>query len=107
MTAKGLPPPTLDEVFDAIKGEKAYADGWADPTLTDSGGQHSNVEWLVYIRSYVNEALETASRRPDPEARIQNTHALRKIAYMAVEAMLQNGVLPREKKDNLRDRHTG
>ena len=107
MTAMRLPTASRDEVYNAINGERDYQDGWKDPTLTDSSGLHSNVEFLVYIQDYVAEALHVASRRPDPEARVQNTHALRKIAAMAVAAMEQNGVFPRQQTDNLAQRHTG
>lgn len=95
MTAKTLPPAPRAEVYAAIDGERDYQRKWENPELTDSNGRHSNVEFLVYIRSYANEALEVASRAPDPEARVQNTHAMRKIAALAVAAMEQNGVLPR------------
>lgn len=95
MTANRLPPAIRDDVFDAINGERVYQQKWENPELTDSGGRHSNVEFLVYIRDYTEEALHAASRLPDPEARTQNTHALRKIAALAVAAMEQNGVLPR------------
>lgn len=95
MTAKSLPPATRAEVYAAIDSERAYQKKWENPELTDSGGRHSNVEFLVYIRDYVEEALHSASRDPDPTARTQNTNALRKIAALAVAAMEQNGVLPR------------
>lgn len=105
MTAARLAPATRAEIYAAIDGERDYQDGWKDPTLTDSGGLHSNVEFLTYIRSYLNEALEVSARKPDPEARLQNTHALRKIAALAVAAMEQNGVLPRSSADILAQRH--
>lgn len=105
MTASRLAPASRTEIYAAIDGERNYQDGWKDPTLTDSGGLHSNVEFLVYIQDYVTEALHVASRKPDPEARVQNTHALRKIAAMAVAAMEQNGVLARDPADILAQRH--
>ena len=95
MTANTMPPATRAEVYAAIDGERTYQKKWEDPALTDSGGRHSNVEFLTYLRSYVNEALEVATRKPDPEARVFCTHSLRKIAALAVAAMEQNGVLPR------------
>lgn len=97
--------PTRKEIYQAIDGERDYQEGWKDPTLTDSGGEHSNVEFLVYIRDYVEEALHIATRKPDPEANIHTAHALRKIAALAVAAMEQNGVLLRDKTDNLAQRH--
>jgi hypothetical protein len=95
MTAKTLGPATRAEVYAAIDGEREYQRKWESADLTDSGGRHTNVEFLVYIRDYVEEALHAASRDPDPKARVQNTHAMRKIAALAVAAMEQNGVLTR------------
>ena len=94
------------EVYIAVDGERTYQDGWNDPSLTDSGGRHSNVEFLVYIEDYVREALHFASRRPDPEALIFTRHSLRKIAALAVAAMEQNGVQTRAPADNLKQKHT-
>jgi hypothetical protein len=95
MTAATLAPATRAEVYTAIDTERAYQKKWENPQLTDSGGKHSNVEFLVYIRDYVNEALHFASREPDPEAVIFCTNNLRKIAALAVAAMEQNGALQR------------
>ncbi len=94
------------EVYNAIDGERNYQEGWKDKTLTDSGGLHSNVEFLVYIQDYVSEALHVASRKPDPEAEEFCLNSLRKIAALAVAAMEQNGVRYRDSKDNLKARHT-
>ena len=54
------------------------------------------MEFLVYIRDYVEEALHVASRDGDPVVRVKTAHSLRKIAALAVAAMEQNGVLLRE-----------
>lgn len=88
MTPRGI-------VYEAINGERDYQRKWEDPVTTDSGGKHSNVEFLVYIRDYVEEALHFASRNPDPAAVPVCQHNLRKIAALAVAAMEQNGVLIR------------
>jgi hypothetical protein len=93
------------EIYGAIDGERAYQEGWKDPTLTDSGGLHSNQEFLTYIRSYVNEALEVGCRKPDPFAIEFQRHSLRKIAALAVAAMEQNGVSHRNQADNLKAKH--
>ena len=95
MTFKSLPPATRAEVYAAVDGEREYQRKWENPDLTDSGGRHSNVEFLAYIQDYTTEALHVATRKPDPEARVFCTHALRKIAAMAVAALEQNGVLSR------------
>ena len=84
------------EVYAAIDGEREYQKKWENSELTDSGGIHSNVEFLVYIRDYVEEALHVASRDGDPVVRVKTAHSLRKIAALAVAAMEQNGVLLRE-----------
>lgn len=95
MTAKALGTASRREVYVAIDGERDYQKKWENPELTDSGGRHSNVEFLSYIRDYVEEALHIATRNPDPDARVFCTHSLRKVAALAVAAMEQNGVLHR------------
>lgn len=95
MTARPLGTALRAEVYSAIDGERDYQRKWEDPNMTDSGGRHSQVEFLVYIQDYVNEALHVASRKPDPEAREFCAHSLRKIAALAVAAMEQNGVRTR------------
>lgn len=95
MTANKLASASREAVYAAIDTERAYQKKWENSAVTDSGGLHSNVEFLVYIRDYTEEALHIASRQPDPDARVQNTNALRKIAALAVAAMEQNGVLNR------------
>lgn len=83
------------EVYQAIDGERAYQMKWENPEITDSGGRHSNLEFLVYIRDYVEEALHFGSREPDPKFTTFSQNNLRKIAALAVAAMEQNGVLHR------------
>lgn len=92
------------EVYKAIDGERSYQNGWDDPLLTDTCGRHTYTEFLVYIKDYADEALHIATRRPDPEARVQNAHALRKIAALAVAALEQNGVLERDPGERLVDK---
>lgn len=77
------------EIYAAIDGERDYQDKkWP-------AHYHSNVEFLVYIRDYVDEALHLASRNDDSVTISACTNGLRKIAALAVAAMEQNGVLPR------------
>jgi hypothetical protein len=96
---------TREDVYAAIDGERDYQEGWRDPSLTDSGGEHSIQEFLTYIQSYANEAVEVGCRKPDPVSIPFGKHALRKIAALAVSALEQHGVLLRDTKDNLRKRH--
>lgn len=85
----------FDDVLYALRGELEYANAkWADDR-TASGGRHTPTEWLVYIRSYVNEALEYTSRNSEPKATNFLLHQLRKIGAMAFNAQMQNGMLTR------------
>lgn len=93
------------QIYDAINKEREYQAGWEDPTLTTSGGQHSIQEFLTYIQSYTNEALEVGCRKPDPTSNEFGLHALRKIAALAVAAMEQWGVRERNPEHNLKERH--
>lgn len=78
------------EVYEVINGERDHQERkWPAPDI------HSNVEWLVYIRDYVEESLHFASRNGDPMVLEQTQTALRKIAALAVAAMEQNGARPR------------
>lgn len=85
-----MPKYTIEDVFDAIRDEREYQDTLWGPTATR--GQHTITEFLTYIRSYVNEALETMCRVADDDCREPALHGLRKIATLAVAAMQQNGV---------------
>jgi hypothetical protein len=96
---------TRAEIYAAIDRERDYQDGWKDPTLTTSGGTHSVQEYLTYMRSYVNEALEIGARRPDPAAIDAALHCIRKVAALAVVTMEEHGVRERNPQDNLRARH--
>jgi hypothetical protein len=86
---------TRAEVYAAIDTERDYQKKWEDPAVTTSGGIHSNVEFLVYMRDYVEEALHYASRNPDPVAGVFTQHSIRKIGALAVAAMEQNGAVKR------------
>ena len=84
------------EVYAVIDEERTYqSERWNSKTTT-SGGIHSNTEFLVYIKDYVEEALHYACRNPDPDATRFSQHNLRKIAALAVAAMEQNGIKRRD-----------
>lgn len=85
----------FDDVLYALKGELAYSNQKWAADRTASGGRHNPTEWLVYIRSYVNEALEFLSRNSEPKALEFALHQLRKIGAMAFNAQMQNGMLTR------------
>jgi len=94
------------QIYEAINEERDYQKGWEDSTLTDSEGKHSIQEFLTFIRSYTNEALEIGCRKPDPISNEFGLHILRKIAALAVAAMEQHGVNHRSITDNLKERHS-
>ena len=80
---------TRQEVYNTIDGERDYQEKrWERPAHN-----HSNTEYLVYIRHYVNEALSAVSTQDGDRATLP---ALRKIAALAVAAMEANGAQPRE-----------
>lgn len=85
---------TRNEAFNAIDFERAYQTmRWAESTAL--GHVHTNVEFLVYIRDYVEEALHFASRHAEQDVLPFTQHSLRKIAALAVAAMEENGVARR------------
>ena len=79
-----------EEALKAIIHEREYQNNkWGS---TSSQGLHSNLEFLAYIRDYVEEAMHVCSRNADASARDFTQDSLRKIAALAVAAMEQNGV---------------
>jgi len=84
------------EVYEAIDTERTYQTNKWNESVTDTKHMHSQLEWLVYIRDYVEEALHIQSRIATPEANKQTIHSLRKIAALAVVAMEQHGAHPRQ-----------
>lgn len=87
------------KVYEVIDAEREYQDSRWHASSTDSEGLHSNLEFLVYIRDYVEEAMHFCSRNEDPVANDFAKKSLRKIAALAVAAMEQNGVVARSPYD--------
>lgn len=86
---------TREEVYAAIDGERAYQDSRWNPATTPSGGVHTNTEWLIYIRNYVEEAMHVINPFSDDESGYKVATIMRKIAAMSIAAMEQNGASPR------------
>ena len=84
------------EVYKLIDGERDYQNSRWNENTTDSAGQHSVAEWLVYIDDYTTEAKHICSRNPDPMAREAAMDNIRKIAAMCVCAMEQIETSPRK-----------
>lgn len=83
--------PTQADVFDAIVGERTYQDGIWNAETTESGGEHTVAEFLLYMQDYLNEAIHQSSRNPDPQARDMALNTVRKIVALGVCCMEQNG----------------
>lgn len=62
---------------------------------TSSQNLHSWEEWLTYIADYTSEAQHILSRTAKQDAAIPVGHIMRKIAAMACQAMIQNGIQSR------------
>jgi hypothetical protein len=84
-----------EEAFEAIRGERRYQDQRWNGQTTSTGGIHSVTEFLVFIRSYLNEAMEHVSRNAEPDASDHALGIVRKIGGLAVACMEQNGVVKR------------
>jgi hypothetical protein len=80
---------SMAEVFTAIDGERKYQDELWGPT--ESHGQHSITEFLVFMRDYVEEALHTESRESMSSADLKSLHIVRKVAALGVACMEQHG----------------
>lgn len=85
---------TRESVYQAIDGERLYQDArW----VTDGYPHvHTVTEWLVYIDSYLREAMYVVSRGDEPACTEQALHIVRKIAAMGVACMEQNGAPHRQ-----------
>jgi hypothetical protein len=77
------------DVYKLIDGERDYQDSIWNEVTTDSGGQHSVGEWLVFIQDYLTEAINIYSRNPEPFAKTRAMENIRKISAMCVCAMEQ------------------
>jgi hypothetical protein len=85
---------TRAEVYNAIDSERDYQ----EMRRTRDGGQpaHTPTEFLVYMQSYLNEALEKASRVWGADADPTILDITRKVAGLAVASMEENGAIPRK-----------
>jgi len=69
---------TRDEVFDAINSERNYQDTrWP-------GHEHEIASYLTYMQSYLNEAINIASKTAALDA-------LRKVVTLGVKCMEEHG----------------
>ena len=80
-----------EEVYGVIDGERAYQELRWSPATTPTGGVRSVTEFLVYMKDYLDEAMNQVTRIADPQASALALHTIRKIAAMGVACMEQNG----------------
>ena len=78
-------------VYAVIDGEADYQDRRWNSATTASNGRHSVTEWLVYMQSYLTQAIAQVSRNGDPEGSQMALATVRKITTMGVRCMEQNG----------------
>lgn len=85
---------TRSEVYSVIDGERDYQ----EMRRVRDGGQpaHTVTEFLVYMRSYLNEALEKASRVWGEDADPAVLDTMRKVVGLGVACMEENGVVARK-----------
>jgi hypothetical protein len=88
---------TFDKAVSAILSEREYQDRLWGPT--GSEGKHSTIEFLVFMKDYIDEALHTASRHADGQVRDELADSMRKITSMGIACMEQNGIRPRNMDD--------
>lgn len=89
---------TRQEVYAVIDGERDYQDARWNQNTTSTGGVHSVTEFLVFMQSYLNQAIDQVSRNAEPEASQMALDTIRKLTALGVVCMEQNGVVNRENK---------
>jgi hypothetical protein len=82
-----------NEAVIALISEREYQEDSWNPETTSSGGKHTNLEFLVFMQDYLNQAMHIVSRKKEPEASIEASHTLRKITAMAMGSSEKNNWL--------------
>lgn len=97
MTGPYVPGPvTRTQVYVVLDGERDYQDSLADTSETD--GQHSVEEFILYMEDYLHEARTVASRTWGPDAKRRALDIIRKVTGLGVACMEQNGTVARVPK---------
>lgn len=87
---------TEEQVFELIKGERAYQDSKWNPSTTTSNGDHSWEEWIMYMEHYINLSKVALSTKPKQEADLIAADNVRKITTLGFAAMQNNGAPARK-----------
>lgn len=84
------------DIYKIIDGERDYQNSRWNANTTTTEGKHSVLEFLVYMRDYIEEAMHFSTRNSDPSAQEFTLNSVRKVAALAVSCMEQHGVTPRK-----------
>lgn len=80
---------TREDVYRAIDSERDYQEMRKQ---RDGGNHHhSPTEFLVYMKSYLNEALEAAARKWGPSCNPAILEIVRKVTALGIACMEENG----------------
>lgn len=77
-------------VANAIESERKYQEQIWNADTTQSGGMHSESEFLVFMQDYLREAMTIVSRNPEPYASEEAAHVVRKVSAMALACAVKN-----------------
>lgn len=76
--------------IDCMLSEREYQEMMWNKNTTESGGYHSHMEFFVFIKDYLDEAINLLSRNPEPEASDKASHNIRKIGAMSLASLEKN-----------------
>jgi hypothetical protein len=79
--------------INALESERVHQENVWNNKTTSSGGNHYDVEFLVFIQDYLTEAFHIVSRNAEPQASKDAAHNIRKITAMALASAEKNGWL--------------
>lgn len=74
----------------ALFSERLYQEMIWNKDTTSSGGNHSDLEFLVFIDDYLRESINIVSRNPEPEASNNASENIRKISAMILASAEKN-----------------
>ncbi len=78
------------KTIDCMLSEREYQEKIWNENTTSSGGNHSHMEFFVFIKDYLDEAIHILSRNREPEASDKASHNMRKIAAMSLASLEKN-----------------
>lgn len=77
--------------IEALFSERKSQEKSWNPETTSSGGQHNELEFLVFMQDYLRDAINIVSHQSEPTASNKAAHNLRKITAMAMSCAEKNG----------------